>query len=267
MPELELSADQLNFYNDNGYLVLRAQDHALVSDAAELKTWADQVLNWPLEKGKWMRYFEVSASREKQPMRTENLVDYHEELKRLMCGAGLASILKQLTGQDMLLFKDKINHKLPNGNGFHAHVDYHGYSHVGEISHLTANFAIDEAKIENGCLEVVPGSHKMTIDFSNGGRISPGWEEAHQWTPVPLSPGDVLLFGSHLAHRSKGNNSDRSRTSLYATYYMAKDGDGLRQKYYDHRRKVFPPDYEREQGNDNQQVWKTYAYAAPFAST
>jgi ectoine hydroxylase-related dioxygenase (phytanoyl-CoA dioxygenase family) len=143
----------------------------------------------------------------------------------------------------MILFKDKINYKLPNGNGFHAHVDYHAYSHMGEISHLTANVAVDEATVANGCLQVVPGSHRMAIDFSNGGRISPEWENAHGWVQVPLSPGDVLLFGSQLAHRSAGNDTDESRTSLYATYYMAKDGEGLREKYYAHRRSVFPPDH------------------------
>lgn len=143
----------------------------------------------------------------------------------------------------MVLFKDKINYKLANGNGFHAHVDYHAYSHMGEISHLTANVAIDEADIANGCLEVVPGSHKMDIAFSNGGRISSSWEDGQEWVPVPLSPGDVLFFGSYFAHKSKANNTGKSRTSLYATYYMAKDGDNLRQKYYAHRRSVFPPDH------------------------
>lgn len=143
----------------------------------------------------------------------------------------------------MLLFKDKINYKLPNGNGFHAHVDYHAYRHIGEIQHITANVAIDEATIANGCLEVVPGSHMMDIDFEKGGRISQSWQDSQQWISVPLKPGDILLFGSHLAHRSMGNATDKSRASLYATFYMAKDGRDLRSKYYEHRRKVFPPDH------------------------
>lgn len=114
---------------------------------------------------------------------------------------------------------------------------------MGEIKHITANVAIDEANIANGCLEVVPGSHKTEIEFSNGGRISSNWEDAHEWVHVPLSPGDILLFGSHLAHRSKPNDTDKSRTSLYATYNLAKDGTDLRHKYYAHRRTVFPPDH------------------------
>ncbi|PWI76912.1 hypothetical protein PCL_04106 [Purpureocillium lilacinum] len=273
-----LSPQQLDFYEANGYLILRASEHKLVQRTSDLKKWAEQVRSWPLEKGKWMPYFEVTASGEKQPMRTEKFVDYHEDWRSLICGDGLASILKQIAGEDTLLFKDKINYKLPNGNGFHAHVDYHAYSHIGQIHHITANIAIDEANIANGCLEVVPGSHVSDIEFSQGGRISSAWEDSHNWVAVPLAPGDILLFGSRLAHRSKRNQTDKSRTSLYATYYMKQDGADLRQKYYEHRRQIFPPDhgepststtptyFEREEGKDYQQGWKTYGFAAPFSS-
>ena len=60
---------------------------------------------------------------------------------------------------------------------------------MGEIEHVTANFAVDEATPENGCLEVVPKSHKMDITFLTGGQISPAWEAAHEWLSVPLQPG------------------------------------------------------------------------------
>lgn len=143
----------------------------------------------------------------------------------------------------MLLFKDKINYKLPGGNGFHAHLDAPAYNHIGRIEHITANLAIDAATHENGCLQVVPGSHKMDVEFVDGGRISPAWEARHEWVSVPLEPGDVLFFGSHLAHRSEPNNTNKSRSSLYATFYFSSDGPDLRQRYYEHRRANFPPDH------------------------
>ena len=143
----------------------------------------------------------------------------------------------------MLLFKDKINYKLPRGNGFQAHLDAPAYDHIGRIEHVTANMAIDAATLANGCLEVVPGSHRMEIEFSHGGRITDAWEAAHEWTTVPLAAGDILIFGSHLAHRSGPNNTDARRASLYATFYGRADGEDLREKYYAHRRAAFPPDH------------------------
>lgn len=186
----------------------------------------------------------------------------------------------------MLLFKDKINYKLPFGNGFQAHLDAPAYDHIGRIEHITANVAIDAATPENGCLEVVPGSHKMDVELSHGGHISEAWENAQTWVSVPLERGDMLIFGSHLAHRSARNLTSAKRTSLYATYHMRADGDDLRAKYYAHRRANFPPDHgkslqlplfflweccmltymkEREPGQKYEEGFKTYGFAAPFS--
>ena len=143
----------------------------------------------------------------------------------------------------MLLFKDKINYKMPLGNGFHAHLDAPAYDHIGRIEHVTANFAVDAATPENGCVEVVPGSHKMNVELTDGGRIRKDWEDAHEWVSIPLAPGDILIFGSHLAHRSASNKTDKPRASLYATYHARSDGSDLRTKYYEHRRAMFPPDH------------------------
>lgn len=54
---------------------------------------------------------------------------------------------------------------------------------------MTANLAVHEATLENGCLEVVPKSHKMDVKFLGGGQIHPDWEAAHEWVAVPLKPG------------------------------------------------------------------------------
>jgi 2-aminoethylphosphonate dioxygenase len=91
----------------------------------------------------------------------------------------------------MLLFKEKINYKGPNGNGFQAHLDAPAYDHIGKIEHITANICVDAATPENGCLEVVPRSHKMDVTFIRGGRIHPDWEFAHEWLSIPLQPGEL----------------------------------------------------------------------------
>ncbi|RFU23911.1 hypothetical protein B7463_g12427, partial [Scytalidium lignicola] len=165
----------------------------------------------------------------------------------------------------MLLFKDKINYKGPNGNGFRAHTDAPAYDHIGKINHITANICVDESTKANGWLEVVPGSHNTEIELVNGGPISPEWEKSHDWVPVPMQPGDILFFGSHLAHRSGPNRTNTFRTMIYATYHSTADGLDLREKYYQHRRIAFPPDHERKPEEDYEAGWKRYGFAAPFA--
>lgn len=144
----------------------------------------------------------------------------------------------------MLLFKEKINYKGPKGNGFQAHFDAPAYDHIGRVDHLTANLAVDAATPENGCLEVVAGSHLMTdVTFQDLGRITPEWENSHEWTSVPLESGDILFFGSRFAHRSAANKTESPRASIYATYSKKSDGVDLRQRYYADRRANFPPDH------------------------
>ncbi|KAJ5376711.1 hypothetical protein N7509_013597 [Penicillium cosmopolitanum] len=260
-----LTPDQVAFYHQNGYLLLRVAEHQLV-DPASLEEWTREIQAWPRVKGKWMPYDEINVNGERQLMRTERFVDFHPQYKSLICGEKLGQILKAVSGDDMLLFKDKINYKQSNGNGFKAHLDAPAYDHIGRIEHVTANIAIDPATIENGCLEVVPGSHKMVAEFSQGGQITTEWESAHEWVSIPLQPGDMIIFGSHLAHRSAENKTDKPRSSLYATFHSTKDGLDLRERYYKHRMEMFPPEHERVEGKDYSQGYKTYGFAAPFTT-
>jgi hypothetical protein len=239
---VQLTKEQTEHFDIQGYLILRANEHNLVNPDT-LQQWTSEIRSLPRDHGKWMPYDEITASGERQLMRTENFADYHAGFSDLLHGDALRGILGQLTGDEMLLFKDKINYKLPGGNGFGPHLDAPAYDHIGQIEHTTANLAVDAATIANGCVEVVPGSHRMNVELAEGGRISPAWEAAHEWVPVKLDEGDLLMFGSHLAHRSAKNGTSKARSSVYATYHMRKDGEDLRKRYYEDRRENFPPDH------------------------
>lgn len=93
----QLSEEQVEQYHAKGFILVRAEEHDLINPV-KLHAWTDEVHSWPRENGKWMPYDEVSAQGEKQLMRTEFFVDYHAELKKLLCGEELLSILGQLAG-------------------------------------------------------------------------------------------------------------------------------------------------------------------------
>jgi 2-aminoethylphosphonate dioxygenase len=242
MAPIKLTSSQIEHFEKQGYLILRLDEHCLL-DPSKLQKWTTEVRNLPREQGKWMPYDEITSTGERQLMRTENFADYHSGFASLLHGGDLCGILAQLTRDKMLLFKDKINYKLPGGNGFGAHLDAPAYDHIGVIEHTTANIAVDPATVANGCVEVVPGSHLMNVELVDGGAISRAWEDSHTWVPVLLGSGDLLIFGSHLAHRSGKNETGSSRASIYATYHQVSDGTDLRARYYADRRENFPPDH------------------------
>jgi len=78
-------------------------------------------------------------------------------------GKRLLSVLNQIGNQSMILYKEKINFKSSMAGGFDAHCDAPAYASGGAEKHLTINIAVDQATMENGCLEVVPGSHVMNL--------------------------------------------------------------------------------------------------------
>ena len=86
--------------------------------------------------------------------------------------------------------------------------------------------AVTEATLENGCLHVLPGSHHETIHEHIPDRRPNalyGYVEIvdHDMTDaiaVTMDPGDLLLFDSHLMHRSTDNESKKLRAAMVYHY-------------------------------------------------
>jgi len=159
---------------------------------------------------------------------------------------------------------DKISSLLAGAGGFDAHTDAPAYQHAGTLKHLTINVAVDAANEENGCLQVVIGSHKQKIPIDSNNCIEKSWEDMQNWTSVPLQPGDILIFGSFLAHRSAANHSNFPRAAIYATYNAASDGGDKHDEYYIDRRQHWPPTSEREKGKDYSLGALRYGFGSPM---
>ena len=82
--------------------------------------------------------------------------------------------------------------------------------------------AVTEATLENGCLHVLPGSHVEPVhehvpdrrEGANYGYTEIVDHDMAASTPVLMSPGDLLVFDSHLMHRSTDNVSDGIRAAM-----------------------------------------------------
>ena len=91
-----------------------------------------------------------------------------------------------------------------------------------ETRMLTCWVAVSEATPENGCLQVVPRSHREGIALhctvTNQLGIPDALIEQEQAKPVPLKPGGVLFFHPMCKHGSLDNNSDAFRWSFDLRY-------------------------------------------------
>jgi len=141
------------------------------------------------------------------------------------------SVDKLMDGEaDVCHFHSKLMQKEPRvGGAWEWHQDY-GYWYKNEFlfpdQMISVMIAITDANKENGCLQVIRGTHKM-------GRIEHGFsgeqvgasqhyvDLALKTMPliyVELNAGDALFFHSNILHRSEANLSERSRWSLISCY-------------------------------------------------
>lgn len=154
---------------------------------------------------------------------------------------------------------------VPQALTLQAHVDSTAYTHVKKITHLAVLLAVDPSNMANGGLEVVKGSHRTNIPIAADNCLKPDWISQQTWTPVELEAGQVLIFGSSLAHRSAANMSEQDRKALYATYNVASEGD-LHEEYYARRRIEWPPTHLRRPGQKFEEGALRYGYGSPMLS-
>ncbi|MCI0591229.1 MAG: phytanoyl-CoA dioxygenase family protein, partial [Gammaproteobacteria bacterium] len=182
--------------------------------------------------------------------RVENFAPYHTGFAKLFNVGVIMGIVAELFGEPAVLFKDKINFKMPGGDGFKAHQDVQAGWDTYARLHITALVSIDESTPKNGCLELAAGQHKK-------GLIGEKWRPLEDnddisYLAFPASPGDAVFFDSYAPHRSGPNLTKKPRRVLYITYNRLSEGDH-RVKYYADKRQNYPPDCEREPG-------KTYVF-------
>ena len=148
---------------------------------------------------------------------------------------GIVDVLSQITGahlpawdgatkcmQSMLFFKP------PGLQGQAWHQDER-FIPTRDRSLVGAWIAVDDATIENGCLWVLPGSHRTgqlwpTRDHERPDLFDPtdesyGFDDTGA-VPVEVKAGTVVFFNGYLLHRSLPNQSPDRRRMALVNHYM-----------------------------------------------
>ena len=91
--------------------------------------------------------------------------------------------------------------------------------------------ALDDATVENGCLWVLPGSHRAGVIYPDRDHDDPRFDcsiEAFDFpyrdddgVPVEVAAGSAVMFNGYLLHRSLPNRSPNSTRRALANHYMS----------------------------------------------
>ena len=242
----QLNPGQIDAFQNNGFVVARGAFNKTA--AHRFAQWAEELAALPEELGKQWVYWEKNQKIPDQKIicRIENIAPFHAGFASL--AEALKPAVAQLVGEDVTLFKEKINFKYPGADGFKAHQDSQAGWDAYADFFVSALVSIDKATAENGCLKIVAGRHQRGLYRS--------WEPLTdtdmadmQFIDCPTEPGDVIFFDCYAPHASEPNLSDTIRRIYFATYNRKSAGDHLA-RYYADKRKNYPPDIEREAGKE-----------------
>ncbi len=141
----------------------------------------------------------------------------------------LALPMEQLLGDEVYHYHHKIVFKEARVGGAWAwHQDYgYWYNNGCLFPHMAScMIAVDKATRENGCLQVIRGSHEIgRVDHGPVGeqtgadpeRVEAALERL-ELVHVELEPGSAVMFHGNLLHRSDQNKSDHARWAFICCY-------------------------------------------------
>ncbi|CAJ0787788.1 Ectoine dioxygenase [Ralstonia condita] len=236
-----LSADQQAFFHEHGYVVLRGL--ATQQECAALLAAAQEALAHavpPVELETDVGYAGAPASREAEGGHTvRRLLDAdsrgtpYTEWAR---DARVAGAIAQLIGSPVHLSRAHHNCVMTKHPAFGTATHWHRDSRYWSFARnalVSSWLALVEETVDNGCLWVIPGSHKLTLPAERFDEklflrqdIAENRELIDTARPVPLLPGDVLLFHCDTFHAARANQTGAVKFSAVFTYY-GPDNDPL----------------------------------------
>lgn len=219
-----LSAEQIKAYHKDGFIILKnfcsqQEVDKMYATALQDKAMANNALDLNDQSGKKTRlslWFTPGNDVFGYLTRSEKMVD------------SVANLLD--SDAPVCHFHSKLMQKEPKvGGAWEWHQDY-GYWYKNQFMFpdqlVSVMVALTPANKENGCIQVIKGSHKL-------GRVNHGFAgeqvgadqtmvdnalKTMDLVYVEIEPGDALFFHSNILHRSEANLSESPRWSIISCY-------------------------------------------------
>ena len=219
-----LSDSQLADYHRDGYVLVRK-----LFDTDEMRILLDFARQDPaLQQAAYARK-DAQGNETKLALWNEAGESLYSMFSR---SPRLVDAAEQLLAGEVYHWHTKMMFKEPFvGGAWEWHQDYGYWYNFGCLYPwlVSCLIAVDRASQENGCLQVLKGSHHLgRIDHGKSGeqtgadmeRVEAALKQM-DLVYVEADPGDVLFFHSNLLHRSDKNTSAHSRWSLICCYNAA----------------------------------------------
>lgn len=229
LKQYQLTSDQVQFFRKNGFL----HNVPIMSQAQvdRLRDGLEAIVN--RRNG---REDELLGAVSADPKKADAKLTYmqgpwmiDETIHDLVFHPAITVKLAQLLDTPRVRFwHDQVFYKPAKTGGNVAwHQDYSYWQRSKPARHMTVWIGLDDSKIENGCLQVIPGSHTWPLldptalmgDMEGiKAQLTP--EQAAQFKPFPCEQpcGNCSFHHDHTVHGSYPNNSERPRRAIVLNY-------------------------------------------------
>lgn len=240
-----LTPDQKNDFERDGYLVIEdaLDSEVLETLKREFEQWVEESRSFSDNYGETIDgrpRFSVQPghSADKPGLRR---ISSPNELSENYLNAMRTSIavdaVTELFGPNLRFNNAKVNSKLPGAGTevkFHQDFQFELHSNHDLMSVL---YFLDDVTLENGPLEVVPGSHKGPLHnlWHDGVFTGAVDQPTAQWAQTNSVPcvgpaGSACLMHTRLLHGSAPNRSEKPRT-LFICAYNAEDARPIQENH------------------------------------
>lgn len=232
-PAMEFSADELEFFEQNGFAVARGLcEESLRAELLQLTLDGLQRDLPPIEYEADVHYPGSPESRTATGGRTaRRLKQAHSRgiaFTEWAMHPKVIGRLRQLLGPELvmpLVHHNCVMTKQPqfsSDTGWHQDIRYWSFA---ERELVSVWLALGQEDTQNGCLQVIPGSHRMLFDRERFDDdlffrtdLPENQELIDQRVMVELNPGDVLFFHCRTFHAASRNYTSQTKYSVVNTY-------------------------------------------------
>ncbi len=151
----------------------------------------------------------------------DHLAEQDDRVKQFTCRPEFVELSSAFLGPDTDLYWNQTVFKHPEGDKIFPWHQDDAYTPVTPSPYLTLWLALNDATEENGCISVLPGSHKGGLRphvNSPIGLVGYPSDAPDQGVKVPVKAGSVVCFWSMTLHKSGPNRSKGIRKAYVIQY-------------------------------------------------
>jgi 2-aminoethylphosphonate dioxygenase len=246
---MSLTEAQVGTFKEKGFVVIRG--FFSPREVAQISAWLDVLRDRQPADGEEAKYYETSPiSGEDILVRIENVIsEQNRAASELLISDKARECLGQLLGEAPVLFKEKVNYRLPGCRPDQLHQDQAAGWNAYCDFFITMGIAVDENRLDNGALSFMSsGKYQralMTAEWQPLTEADPPYEPKDEYVLLEADPGDVIFFDCYVPHGSPANTGSRSRRNIFLTFNGASHGD-MRARYYRDKWQSYAPNQARE---------------------